>query len=121
VQYYGRTLEQDHTTLDGKLNALAKDENIDLAATATPSVQGFEAMLTSMGDEIKQAPAGKFDRVFVDKMASGHQDAIQLVKDGAAQFGDDKQIQALASQALPVLNAHKATAVKLQGEVTNAH
>jgi putative membrane protein len=100
VRSFGETLIADHDNIDTKVAALAKSEDIVLAAH-TPAV-GTLTMTMGPG----------FDAAFARSMLADHQRDVAALKTARDTTGDE-QLRRLLIGVLPVLENHLATAQKL--------
>jgi putative membrane protein len=102
---YGKMLIQDHRSSDKKVLALAKEERIDLSASA-PVVGS---------NELADLTAGpKFDKRFARSMVSDHKKDIAEVT-AARDTTNDAKLKKLLTALLPTLQKHEEMAEKLPG------
>lgn len=105
VKSFANTLVKDHTAMNQKLAAAAGQSD---AAAPSPDASATADLQGKTGAD--------FDRAFVDKMVTDHQNAIAMFEN-AAQNASTDQAKSLAQDALPKLRAHLQTAQDLQGKL----
>jgi putative membrane protein len=105
VKSFADMLVKDHTAMNQKVAAAAGQSD---AAAPAPDASATADLQGKSGAD--------FDRAFVDKMVTDHQNAIALFEN-AAQNASTDQAKSLAQDALPKLRAHLQTAQDLQGKL----
>jgi putative membrane protein len=114
VQEYGRMLTEEHSSADDKLSNLSRSAGIvlpDLSATADG-----KTMLEKNRQMIDRLAATKgkdFDPDFITSMATGHTEAIALVKDAKDKVVN-AEVKKYLSELEPSLEAHLRVAQKLE-------
>jgi putative membrane protein len=108
VKSYAGMLVEQHTAANNELAQLATARGIALPAKLPAAKQ-------SVIDRLAKAPAGSFDRQFVQQVGlKDHQTDIRLFEK-AAKSGRDPEVKAWAAKTLPTLREHYAQAQQLQG------
>lgn len=104
VKSFGKMLVKDHSAADKKVMALAKQEKVDLAATAP--VAKDEGSMANMG-------AGPdFDTKFGQDMLDDHKKDIEEAT-SARDATTDEKLKKLLTNMLPTLKKHQDTAQKI--------
>ena len=102
VKDYGKMLVKDHTAVDKKVAALAKQESIELPA---PSTEGEMHNLDAMAGP-------NFDKKFAGDMVEDHKkDIAELTH--ARDSTNDPKLKKLLSDVLPTLQKHEDKAQKI--------
>jgi putative membrane protein len=102
VQDYGKMLVKDHSDADKKVNALAKQQKVDLAATTPPAAPGMNDMGAGAFDDSK----------FAREMLDDHKKDIAEVTEARDNTNDPK-LKKLLSDLLPTLQKHQEAAQKI--------
>jgi putative membrane protein len=101
VQDYGKMLVKDHSDADKKVSALAKQQKVDLAASAPAADPGMNMA------------AGAFDdSKFARDMLDDHKKDIAEVTEARDNTNDPK-LKKLLSDILPTLQKHQEAAQKI--------
>lgn len=108
VKEFARMMINDHQKVNGQLTTTASDLGVSLT-----DQMGDKDDVTSKWQ--KKEAGTEFDRDYMDKMVSDHEDAIDLFSKGAKS--DVSQIASLASGALPKLQQHYSRAQELQRQL----
>jgi len=103
VKDFGKMLVRDHTAADKKVAALAKQEDVALAAAETGSIGDMAARMTADPD---------FDQQFARDMLEDHKKDIAEVTE-ARDATQDPKLKKLLSELLPTLQKHEETAQKI--------
>lgn len=100
VHSFASMLIADHTRMTQTMMAAAQ------AAGLTPPPPMLMPQHQAMLDQLRAAGSGPaFDRAFHDAQMMAHQQALQLHQNYAAS-GDNPALRTVASQAVPVIQAH---------------
>ncbi|MEU9192314.1 DUF4142 domain-containing protein [Streptomyces hundungensis] len=99
VKQVADVLVRDHTTLDAKGAALAKTKNISMPKEPSAAQQRQLAALKPMNG------TAAYDSAWLKAMSSGHREALTLI-DKELNSGKDKDIQAAAKAARPIVASH---------------
>lgn len=121
VRSYGEMLVRHHTELDQKVRQTARQASIDLLQIDTTKRMLMRDK--GMGDqpppdhvqELRALSGAEFDRQFIQKMVSGHQELIQTVEQARAQV-QNAQVRELLDETLPVLRRHERRASQLASQ-----
>lgn len=106
IRNFAQMIIADHQQLGAQMMAAAQ------AAGLPPPPQAMMPEEQQMLAQLQSAPAGSFDAMYRDMQIAAHQKAIGLFQNYAAS-GDIPTLRATASQGLPVLQKHLATAQAL--------
>jgi putative membrane protein len=114
VKSYGKKLMEDHSAADRKVEALARNEGIELSPPTAPSAvlqkkQNHDGAVKEM---LANVSGDTFDRDFLEAMAKDHQETIEDLTT-AMNSTSDPQLKALIAEMLPKLKEHKEMADKL--------
>ena len=66
-------------------------------------------------DNLRQAPADQFDRVYLGQQTAAHSEAVTLYRT-YSENGDNQQLKAFAAKTLPVLERHLQMARSMEGQ-----
>lgn len=100
VQQFGRGIVTDHTALNRRLIAIARDERIPVPRFA-PSC-----------DPLKNATGPGFDQIFLKNARQDHEKAIALFRK-ETETGKSQGLRNLAKESLTALQAHLDEAGRL--------
>ena len=107
VRSFAQTLITDHTRMSADMAAAAQ------AAHLIPPPAVILPPQQAMLDQLRATAAGPaFDMAFRDAQVSGHQGALALMQNYAAN-GDVPALRNAASQAVPVIQSHLGMAQSL--------
>jgi putative membrane protein len=67
-------------------------------------------------DNLKQASAQDFDKVFINQQVAAHEEALTLHRT-YAENGDNAALKAFAAKTAPIIQAHHQRAEQLQQAV----
>ncbi len=114
VRDFGKDLVKDHSAADRKIEALAKDENLQLSPPGPVSaelgrVRNHDGAVQEM---LANVNGDTFDRDFLHAMVEDHQKNIDALKDVQAKSNDPK-LKDLIQELLPQLTDHQEMAEKL--------
>lgn len=101
VRRFAQMLVADHDGVFEELAALASAKAVNLPAKE------------ALGEKWLKHDAKNFDRDYIDKMVSNHEDTVKLFEK-QAKDGDDPDAVAYARKHLPKLQSHLQQAVDLQ-------
>jgi putative membrane protein len=110
VKDYGKMLVTDHTAADKKVTALAKQEKIELPATA-PKDSALE--------DVEKKSGAEFDHAFAQAMLDDHKKDVEMARDALDNTKDPK-LKKLLTQLVPKLEQHQQMAQKLVDSTGNA-
>jgi putative membrane protein len=108
VRDFAQMMIGDHTNTTGQLTAAAQSVGIGPLAPALLPMQA------RMMDQLRAAPAGTFDRVYLDQQVQAHQMALAL-HSNYARNGDTPQLRAVAAAATPIVQGHLDRVRQLAG------
>jgi putative membrane protein len=100
VKAFGKTLVKDHTAADKKVQALARQEKVELPE-APPAM-----------DHSDLGSGSAFDMKFSQAMVEDHKKDIDEVKT-ARETTTNARLKALLTELLPTLERHRETAERL--------
>jgi len=114
VRSYGKELAHDHAAADRKVEALAKEENLELSPPAGESadLQKKENHNGAVAEMLANVSGDTFDRDFLEAMKKDHESDIAKLTDAMNSTNDPKLKQLIAS-ILPKLQHHQEMAEKL--------
>jgi putative membrane protein len=107
IKDYAQHMIDDHQKADKKLEALAKNQNIELESFQPA---GYEKATQAM---LKELSGAQFDQAFVDLMKSGHKMAaneLQLAQSEAK----NPQIKSYIESILPTVREHQKMAANFE-------
>jgi putative membrane protein len=110
VKEYGKMLVADHTRTSGEMKTAAQG----VADVTMPTA--MDERRQGMVDNLRQAPAGEFDRVFLAQQIAAHEENV-LLHETYAENGDNAALKALAAKNLPGLRQHLERARQLEGSM----
>jgi putative membrane protein len=99
VRDFAQMMVTDHTNTTRQLTAAAQ------AAGMGPVAPALLPMQARMIAQLRAAPAGGFDRTYLDQQVQAHQMALSL-HSSYAQNGDTPQLRQVAAAATPVVQTH---------------
>ncbi len=105
VKDYGQMLTTDHTNDYNQLSAVATKAGLNVP-------KGIDKKHDEMIAPLEKLKGAAFDRRFAAMMVSGHEGAIAKYKKESAD-GQNADLKAYATQALPVLQKHEDDAKSL--------
>lgn len=114
VQSYGKELVKDHSNVERKVEALAKDEGIQLSPPAPESEQ-LERIRNHDGavqEMLANLSGSAFDRDFLHAMVEDHQKNIDELKE-VQKTTSDQKLRGLIQELLPQLTDHQEMGEKL--------
>jgi putative membrane protein len=107
VRNFGRRLRNDHQMADRRVTNLAAREGIRLVnRPMTPHER-------SVHRRLRHARGDRFDREFMNDMASGHTQTIQDLAQARRELRDP-QVRRLVGNTLPALRQHRNMAREIQ-------
>lgn len=110
VRALGARMAQDHTILENKLKTLATTKDVVLPSQ-------LDAQHQKMVDELATYNGEAFDRQYITDQVKGHQKAIALFQDAAAE-NTDRSVRDFAVNTIPELQHHLQMAEK-DSEIVN--
>lgn len=108
VRRFAQMMIDDHTKSTAKVKAAAT------SAGMTPPPPALEPDQQRMLDEIKAAPAGQVDAVYMKNQRVAHQAALALHQ-GYAANGDTPALKTAASEIAPVVQGHLGHVTNMPG------
>jgi len=106
VQQFAQKLRADHAKAADEIENLLEPLNMSVPAEPSTDQESHHAALAKLSGE-------EFDRAFVPLMVAAHREAIAKYE-GQTHANPNKQVSDLATQQLPALREHLATAESLQ-------
>lgn len=101
VKEFAQMIVSDHTGVNGELTTLAAAKGIAIPAKDIDV------------DKWTKKSAKSFDEDYIEKMVSGHKDALDLFEKEAKK-GTDPELTALAAKTVAALQTHLAKAQELK-------
>jgi len=98
VKQFGQHMVQDHTQVNNQLKQLATQKGVKLPTTIGSNNQQVKQRLSKLS-------GANFDRQYLKQMLQDHQKDISAFQNEAQQ-GQDADVKAFATQALPTLQEH---------------
>jgi putative membrane protein len=98
VRALGARFVRDHTAIEGRLTAVARDTGVELPDT--PS-----AAQLALIKKYQAAPAARFDALFLRTQLAAHRSALAAGRAELAE-GRDERVKQVASFAGPLVQAH---------------
>ncbi len=98
VKEFGNMMVTDHSKANDELKSIAAAKSITLPASPMPEQQ-------KMIDELKEKKGADFDKAYMDMMEEDHKEDISKFEE-ESNNGNDAELKAFATKALPVLNKH---------------
>lgn len=111
VKKFAQMMVTDHTAANKELMDLAQKKAITL-----PDSMGQNHM--DHMKELREKKGADFDKAYMDKMETTHNDAVSLFE-GASEDMEDADVKAFATNKLPKLRQHYDGAQKLNETVKN--
>lgn len=108
VKQFAQRMVDDHTALNKQIEALAQKKNIKLSDSLPLTKKASYEKLSHTNDN--------FDKDFMDKNVSDHQDDFKKFSE-EAKSGDDPDVKAFASEVLPKFQEHLKLAKDLQAKL----
>lgn len=109
VKELGKMMEKSHTKALSDLTALAKSKMITIPTSPTDDAQdAYKTLNEKSGND--------FDKAYVDRMVSGHKDAIAAFEKASTDC-NDTDIKNWAMAALPDLRTHLDHSIDCQKKV----
>ena len=120
VSSFGRTLAEDHRKVENQLLTLAKKKNLamELSNHEYQRVRDELSRQMTIQMDLAHANGAAFDREFLNHMAQGHKEAIDLLK-SFREKTHDEEIRFFIDETLPVFQEHQRTANKLLDKLGN--
>ena len=107
VQEFAQHMVTDHSTTTEKLMAAAEAEGI---VPATEMMPRHAAMV----EELEAADASGFDAMYLEMQTTAHEEAVAL-HTAYSESGDVEALQAVATEAVPVVTEHYEEVQALAG------
>ena len=112
ARQFGQRMVDDHSKANTELKELAAAANIPL-----PNAPDAENQ--AMIERLEKVQGNAFDRDYIRGQITAHQETVQLFEYEIGS-GQDSQLKAFASQALPVLFQHLEMAQNIDAQLTGA-
>ena len=112
VKEFAKQIEQDHSTANEELKALAQRKNINLPTELDQKHQAQIAKFNNLSEE-------KFDKEYMKAMVGDHKKDVKKFQKQADR-GMDSHVKEFAAKTLPHLQAHLQKAEELKGTSTRA-
>lgn len=109
VRNLGARMVHDHAILENKLKTLATRTDVVLP-------KQLDAKHQKLVDELNAYTGEAFDRHYVNDQIRGHQKAIALFQDAAAE-NTQRSVREFAQQTIPILKEHLALSEQAADEV----
>jgi putative membrane protein len=100
IKAFARMMVADHT-------AMSKAAEPAMKASGKPIPVELDERRKGLIDNLNAADPGEFDNVYMDQQEAAHNETLTLLK-GYADGGDDAGLKAVASGAIPKVEAHLA-------------
>jgi len=98
VKAFAKMMVTDHT-------AMSKEADPAIKASGKPIPTELDERRKGMIDNLNAAKAADFDAAYLSQQEAAHQEALTLLK-GYADGGDDAGLKAVATGAIPKVQAH---------------
>ena len=98
IKAFAEKLQADHTKSTADLKTAAGKSNVTFTPSLDPEKQ-------TMLDELRAAPAGAFDRLFVQQQKTAHQKVLKMRQHYEAG-GDNEAVKGFAATAATVVQSH---------------
>jgi putative membrane protein len=111
VRAYADQLVEDHTSVDGKVIAMAQTKGVHVRDQTASSRQGRRGMRNPGQFEQKLASASgaTFDQLFLKQAGDDHQRLIQKLQQDREDANDD-DLEGLIDKIVPILEQHRQLA-----------
>jgi len=111
VKHYGEHMVADHTAAGEQMKNLAAGKGWNVP-------DGLQAKEQQNLDRLSALSGTNFDKEFVNIMVQSHQDAVNLFRTAADEFGvPDADLRSMAAMKLPTLEEHLRGATTLKNKV----
>ena len=98
VKQFGRRMADDHSKAGDELKAMAQKKNMTAPGDLDAKHKALRDRLTKLSGE-------GFDRAYMQAMANGHREAVNLFRT-ESKSGKDPEIKEWASKTLPTIEEH---------------
>jgi putative membrane protein len=110
LKAFAKMLVTDHTKSSGEMKTAAGSaQGVQMPSAMDERRQGLI-------DNLKQASAQDFDKVFINQQVAAHEEALTLHRT-YAENGDNAALKAFAAKTAPIIQAHHQRAEQLQQAV----
>jgi len=109
VKKFGQRMVDDHTKMNGEVQALAARKNVTLPTDISVRQHASYKLLSDKNGEA-------FDKSYISTMVKDHQDDIAAFQK-EANTGSDPDVKALVTKALPTLQEHLRMAQDIAREL----
>ncbi|MBW8813004.1 MAG: DUF4142 domain-containing protein [Caulobacterales bacterium] len=111
VKDFGKMMVADHTAMSKEMAPL-------IAAAGQKPSPDLDQRRKGLLDNLKGAPADRFDKEYLDQQEAAHNEALTLMK-GYADRGSDAGLKGGAAKAVPKIQAHLDKVHELQQGMAN--
>lgn len=111
VKQYAQQMIDHHNQADSKVVQLAQMKGIKLP-------QGPSTSLNSVIDKMTALSGSSFDKAYIDEAVEDHKRAVDVYR-MQAERGTDKDVQVLATQNLPEIESHLASARSISQQIAS--
>ena len=109
VKAFGKMMVAEHTKMSADMKTAAASAGAD-ATVPTALDERRQGMI----DNLKQAPADGFDKIYLAQQTAAHDEALTLAKT-YADNGDNAALKAFAVKGQPMIQKHLDRARQLEG------
>ena len=95
---FGKQMVREHGEMNQELAALAKQKGVEPPTSASLTDQAKGAVMSVM-------PGATFDKQYVSEQLTAHKETLALMEKQASG-GNDPDLKALATKAIPVVQKH---------------
>lgn len=114
VKSHARQMVEDHTRTSDALKAAVADMGSGMQVPTQ-----LDARHRQMMDELRAAEGAAFDRLYMQQQRMAHDNAYRL-HSGYATGGDNPDLKAVAANAVPIIERHRAMFNDAGGMATGA-
>lgn len=107
IKAFGQRMVTDHTQANQQLMSLASAKGVQLPTS-------MERKHQQMVDKLQAMSGAEFDRAYASMMAKDHKEDVEAFRK-ASRDSKDPDLKSFATQTLPTLQDHYATAQTLPG------
>lgn len=111
VKQYAQQMIDHHNQADSKVVQLAQMKGIKLP-------QGPSTSLNSVIDKMTALSGSSFDKAYIDEAVEDHKRTVDVYR-MQAERGTDKDVQVLATQNLPEIESHLASARSISQQIAS--
>jgi putative membrane protein len=107
VKQFGQQMADAHTKTTEELVGIVKSKNIKVDLPTS-----LDSKHQKLVDELKNASAEDFDKIYAKQQVDAHEEAAATFKDYASH-GDESDVKKFAQKTLPTIEHHLESAKKL--------